>query len=146
MIGDWTGSVTVSSEGSDIQMACTVKVEWVSKNNFIRTTMSVALPDDVGKAESVSYVSYDADAQLYRAYVFQDTSPLAREESGTFDGTKLVLTGKAWAPAPGKPKQVFRTTCRQTADGLSMLTELKQGDSWTKVGEGTFKKAAASGG
>ena len=92
--------------------------------------------------EGITYTSYDSDAKLYRGYGFEDTSPQVREESGTVDGNKLVMTTKPWA-VMGQPAVPYRTTFALKGEDIHMLLEVKTGDDWTKLGEATFKKKPA---
>ena len=94
MIGEWSGTFTISMGGNDTPLQCGIKAEWAQKGNFLKTTMTVSMPDNGGKMEGITYLGYDSEGKVYRGFGFEDMSPIAREESGTLDGTKLVMTSK----------------------------------------------------
>jgi hypothetical protein len=137
MVGSWKGTFTVTMGGQEMQMACTAKIEWVHKGNFLRTDMTVDM-GEMGKSQGISYTSYDPKTKSYVGYGFEDISPQPREETGKFEGTKFVSISKPWEVMG--TSMPYRSTFESKPDGLYMLLEMKQGDEWVKMGESTLKK------
>lgn len=116
-----TGTMTVSTEGMFKKM--------VAKG----TTAGM-------ESLEISYIGWQESKKRIQMYTFTDWAPTPREEYGTFDGKTWVTVSEPW-DVPGVGVLVSRATLTKVSDKeLSITIEFKNGDSWDKVGKGTYKK------
>jgi len=136
MQGDWAGKQDFNTgDGSAMVGDATDRVELGIANKYLcemlSTTLSGRKPTDTRH-----FISYDAKAQKYTAWWFNDTSYHPTQLTGDLAGNKLVLMSDPSAPGP-----VLRATYEgPTADKLTFLLEMKNGDNWTRLFLTTYSK------
>lgn len=93
------------------------------------------------KMEGTLMLTFDPGDKKWKSWWFDGSSPGAMEMEGTFDGKKLIMTSKP-TPMPGADSHVtMRATWVKEAESkFGFLLEMKQGDAWINLMEGTYEK------
>lgn len=139
-VGEWTGTFKFTMEGMPAtEGPSTVKEEKVLGGMYHRTVYSVVLPG-LPALEGHSMLGYDTGEKKYKSWTFDNQAYSPREESGTFDGAKLVMISK---PQGGFVSRVTYTP--NGANEMHFLLEFQAGDKWTKAGECNFKRKVSTG-
>lgn len=136
MQGDWAGKQDFDTGGGPAMVGdATDRVEPGIANKYICEMLSTTLPNRK-PTDTRHFISYDAKAQKYTAWWFNDTSYHPTALTGDLTGNKLVLMSDPAAPGP-----VLRATYESpTADKLTFLLEMKNGDNWTRLFLTTYSK------
>ncbi len=129
MQGDWAGKQDFNMQGGAAMVGdATDRIELGIAGKYLCEMLSTSLPARK-PTDTRHFISYDGKAQKYTAWWFNDTSYHPTMLSGDFAGGKLVLTSDASAPGP-----VLRATYESpSADKLTFLLEMKDGDNWTRL-------------
>jgi hypothetical protein len=136
MQGDWAGKQDFNTNGGPAMVGdATNKVEMGIANKYLCETLSTILPGRK-PTDTRHFISFDAKAQKYTAWWFNDTSYHPTALTGDLTGNKLVLMSDASAPGP-----LLRATYESPSAGtLTYMVEMKNGDSWTKLFLTTYSK------
>ena len=138
MVGDWVTNMKWLQPGAEMEMPGTMKVEW--DGQFLKT--SSVMEAGPMKMTETQYLGWDAKSKKYVGYTFTNFAPTPRIERGDYDGTKLVGVSDPW-DAPGMPNIIGRGMIVRKNDNEGTFTlEFKNGDTWTKVAKGTYKRNA----
>ncbi len=137
MIGTWSGNVKMSFEGMDMEGVMTYNVS--KSGQFIKMS---SVWDAMGmKMMEDAYVGWDAGKGKYSCHTFTNMAPTPRVEWGEVKGDTQTWISEPWAGAPGAPPTVSRASLTRVSNTQMKFTlEFKAGDTWTKVGDGVFKK------
>jgi hypothetical protein len=140
MEGDWSGKQVFNTNGGPAMVGdATDRVELGIAGKYLCEMLSTTLPGRK-PTDTRHFISYDKQTGKYTAWWFNDTSYHPTELSGDFDGSKLVLISAASAPGP-----VLRATYESpTADKLTFLLEMKNGDDWTSLFLTTYSRKAGA--
>jgi hypothetical protein len=136
MQGDWVGKQDFNTNGEPAMVGdATDRVELGIANKYICEMLSTTLPGRK-PTDTRHFISYDVKAQKFTAWWFNDTSYHPTALTGDLTGNKLVLMSDAAAAGP-----VLRATYESpSADKLTFLLEMKNGDNWTKLFLTTYAK------
>ena len=142
--GNYKGQVTFHFGPQTMTGSCTAKSERWLNDRYLRTMIGYTMktpgaPDT--KVEGMHMLSYDPQTKQYVGYWFDGTVSFAMHMTGNFDGDKLVMISDPTPMESGGPTGIMRSSWWKTNDGISFSLELKQGDNWMPMMEGTFKKA-----
>lgn len=139
MQGDWSGNQDFNMQGGPAVIgAATDHIELGIAGKYLCETLSTTLPDRK-PTDTRHFISYDKQTGKYKAWWFNDTSYHPMELTGDLTGNKLVLMSDPSAPGP-----LLRATYENpSADKLTFLLEMKNGDSWTKLFLTTYTKKPA---
>ena len=140
MVGEWSGKVKWTMAGvPESEETMDFKVDW--DGNFLRSTSKMTMMG-MSVTESV-YIGWDAKSNKYLCHTFTNLSNDPRIERGTLDGKTFTTVSDPWSVMGSEA--VGRATQRLNDDGsIYFLLEMKEGDKWTKMSEGTFKKKTAT--
>lgn len=139
MIGEWTGSVNWTMEGMEGEMTHNLKHEW--EGQFMKMT---ATGEMMGMTfTEVSYLAWDAKEKKLVSWTFTSFAPLPRIEKGTITGNTIVFISDPWDVPGGGPTVSRATLIKKSDSEMTLLLEFKEGDSWSKVGDGVYKKKPA---
>ena len=137
MMGNWSGNVKMSMEGMDMEGMMTYSVTW--SGQFLKSTstwdvMGIKITED-------GYTGWDAAKGKYSSYTFTNMAPTPRIEWGEMKDDTTIWTSEPWVTSHEAPATVSRATLAKLSNNeLKFSLEFKTGDTWTKVGEGVFKK------
>lgn len=135
-LGSWSGKVnwTMPDMTGETDYAFTNEVV----GQFIRSTSKMVVAGM--SIEEVGYIGYDPDKKKYSSHTFTNMAPTPRVEWGVADGdSKLVFHSEPWN-VMGSATSSRATILRKGADEMSFILEFKTGETWSKVGEGNFKR------
>jgi len=140
MQGDWTGKQDFNMQGGPAMVGdATDRIETGIAGKYLCEMLSTTLPGRK-PTDTRHFISYDAKAQKYTAWWFNDTSYHPTALTGDLAGNKLVLMSDASAPGP-----VLRATYESpTTDKLTYLLEMKNGDTWTRLFLTTYQRKTAA--
>jgi hypothetical protein len=140
MQGDWAGKQDFNSQGGPAMVGdATDRIELGIAGKYLCEMLSTTLPGRK-PTDTRHFISYDAKAQKYTAWWFNDTSYHPTALSGDLAGNRLVLMSDASAPGP-----VLRATYESpSADKLTYLLEMKDGDNWTRLFLTTYLRKTAA--
>lgn len=136
LLGEWEGvmKMTIPGTSDPIDLKSTVSVKLYGP--YQETIYTMEMPG-APKFTGHQFLTYDSANKTYRSWGFDDNTNEPREESGTWDGKKLVMTSK---PHGGT---VTRTTFQPKGKNeISFLLEMKQGEEFVKLGDCIFKRKA----
>jgi hypothetical protein len=134
-IGTWEGTVKWSMPGMEGDSKMTMKSEW--EGLFMKQTSTTEMQGM--KMLEVGYLGYDPDKKKYSFHTFTSFAPTPRIEWGTVEGTKAVFVSDPWN-VMGQVTSSRATVVKKGDSEMAFTLEFKQGNSWSKVAEGTFKK------
>lgn len=136
MQGDWAGKQEFDTGGGPSMVGdATDRVELGIAGKYLCEMLSTTLHDRK-PTDTRHFISFDAKSGKYTAWWFNDTSYHPTPLTGDLTGGKLVLMSDSAAPGP-----VLRATYESpTADKLTFLLEMKNGDNWTKLFLTTYAK------
>lgn len=137
MVGSWEGSTKYNMEGMDMESKDTMDIRW--DGQFLRITNV----GDMGpmKMTETMFISWDAASKKYKSWSFTNFAPTPRIETAEAMGDKFVSISEPWSVPGMAEATVSRFTMTKKSDTeVSFLLEFKEGDKWTKVGEGSAKK------
>jgi hypothetical protein len=139
MQGDWTGKQVFNTNGGPAMVGdASDRVELGIAGKYLCETLSTTLPSRK-PTDTRHFISYDRQTGKYTAWWFNDTSYHPTELTGVLAGSKLVLLSDTSAPGP-----VLRATYESpSADKLTFLLEMKNGDNWNSLFLTTYSKKAA---
>jgi hypothetical protein len=138
MQGDWMGKQDFNMQGGAAMVGdATDRIDLGIAGKYLCEMLSTTLPGRK-PTDTRHFISYDAKAQKYTAWWFNDTSYHPTALTGDLAGNKLVLMSDASAPGP-----VLRATYESpTPDKLTYLLEMKNGDNWTRLFLTTYLRKA----
>lgn len=135
-LGTWEGNVKWSMPGMDDEMT----MAWTSvmDGNFMKSTSTMDMMGQ--KVTETGYLTWDAKQSRYSYWTFTNFAHMPRVEHGTLDGDKMVMISEPWDAGMGEATVSRATVAKKGDTELTFLLEFKQGETWNKVAEGTFKK------
>jgi hypothetical protein len=138
MQGDWTGKQDFNTGGPAMVGDATDKIQPGIAGKYLCEMLSTTLPGRK-PTDTRHFISYDKQSGKYTAWWFNDTSYHPMALTGDLTGNKLVLLSDASAPGP-----VLRATYESpSADKLTFLLEMKDGDHWNRLFLTTYMKSGA---
>ena len=142
MQGDWAGKQDFNTDSGPAMVGdATDHIESGIAGKYICEMLSTTLPGRK-PTDTRHFISYDRQTGKYKAWWFNDTSYHPMELTGDVAGNRLVLMSDASAPGP-----VLRATYESpTADKLTFLLEMKNGNSWTRLFLTTYARKAGDAG
>ncbi len=140
MQGDWSGKQDFNNQGGPAMVGdATDRIEIGIAGKYLCETLSTTLPGRK-PTDTRHFISFDKQSGKYTAWWFNDTSTHPSELTGDLTENKLVLLSGASGPGP-----VLRATYESpSANTLTFLLEMKQGDNWTKLFLTTYSNRAVS--
>ena len=88
-------------------------------------------------------MAWDAKEKKFVSWTFTNYAPMPRVDKGTMTGNTFVSISEPW-DAPGMEGTVGRFTMIKKSDSeMTFVLEFKEGDSWSKVADGGYKKKTA---
>jgi hypothetical protein len=140
MQGDWAGKQVFNTNGGPAMVGdASDRVEIGIAGKYLCEMLSTTLPERK-PTDTRHFISYDKQTGKYTAWWFNDTSYHPTALTGELAGNKLVLMSDPAAPGP-----VLRATYESaSADKLTFLLEMKNGDSWTRLFLTTYSKNAGA--
>ena len=138
MQGNWAGKQNFNTDGGPAMVGdATDRIELWIAGKYLCEMLSTTLPGRK-PTDTRHFISFDKQAGKYSAWWFNDTSTHPTQFSGDLTGNKLVLMSEANGPGP-----VLRATYETpSANTLTFLLEMKQGDAWTSLFLTTYTKAS----
>jgi hypothetical protein len=139
MRGEWAGKQDFNTGGDAAMVGdATDKVEVGIAGKYLCEMLSTTLPGRK-PTDTRHFISYDKQSGKYTAWWFNNTSYHPMALTGDLAGNKLVLMSDGSAPGP-----VLRATYESTsADKLTFLLEMKDGDKWDRLFLTSYSKAGA---
>jgi Protein of unknown function (DUF1579) len=139
MQGDWAGNQNFDTGGGPALVgAATDRIDLGIAGKYLCEMLSTTMPGRK-PTDTRHFISFDRQTGKYTAWWFNDTAYHPMELTGDLAGNKLVLMSDASAPGP-----VLRATYESpTADKLTFLLEMKNGDNWTRLFLTTYSKKPA---
>lgn len=137
IIGDWVGEISMSAMGMDMSGTSTYKVSWHGqqmKIDSVQVLMGMEMPE-------TSFTAWNPETKKYEYWGYSHMAPMPRHEVGELKDGKLVMVSDPWT-VMGQTT-VSRSTMWLDGEKLKFLLEFKEGDSWNKVGDGTFTRKSA---
>lgn len=137
MVGSWVGTTKYNMEGMEMESKDSLEIRW--DGQFLR----LVNVGDMGamKMTETMFIGWDAASKKYKSWAFTNFSPTPRIETAESSGDKYVSVSEPWMVPGMAEATVSRFTMTKKSDTeVSFLLEFKEGDSWTKVGEGSAKK------
>ncbi len=140
MQGDWSGKQNFNNQGGPPMVGdATDRIEIGIAGKYLCEMLSTTLPGRK-PTDTRHFISFDKQSGKYTAWWFNDTSTHPSELTGDLAGNKLVLLSSSSGPGP-----VLRATYESpSANTLTFLLEMKQGDNWAKLFLTTYSKKAAA--
>jgi hypothetical protein len=143
LVGNFKGEATFYFGPSKMTSTCTAKGERALNGRYIHTMIGYemkmqGMPNSI--IQGMHMLTYDPQAKQYVAYWFDGTVSYAMHMVGNFDGNKLVMISDPTATEPGGPVGIMRSTWWKTDKGAGFSLEVKQGDNWSTMMDGTFEK------
>jgi len=134
LIGEWDGVMKATFPGSTEPMNVPTHVSVKLFGAYQETIYTMSMPGGP-KFTGHMFLTYDATAKSYRSWGFDDEANEPREETGTWDGKKLVMTSKS------QGGMVTRTTFEpKSKNEVAFTLEVKEDDKFTKIGEVVYKR------
>ena len=134
MTGEWDGIMKATFPDSPDPIDVPSHVSVKLFGSYQETVYTMNMPEGA-KFTGHMFLTYDANAKSYRSWGFDDQANEPREETGTWDGKKLVMTSK---PQGG---MVTRTTFEpKTKDEVYFVLEVKNGDNFMKIVDVVYKR------
>jgi hypothetical protein len=140
MQGDWTGKQVFNTNGGPATIGdATDRVEMGIAGKYLCEMLSTML---AGRkpTDTRHFISYDKQTGKYTAWWFNDTSYHPTALTGDLAGSKLVLMSDSSAPGP-KLRATYESP---SADKLTFLLEMKDGENWTSLFLTTYSKKAGA--
>jgi hypothetical protein len=140
MQGDWAGKQVFNTDGGPATVGdATDRIELGIAGKYWCEMLSTTLPGR-NPTDTRHFISYDKQSGKYTAWWFNDTSYHPTALTGNLAGGKLVLMSDPSAPGP-----LLRATYESpSADKLTFLLEMKNGDTWTSLFLTTYSKKAGA--
>ncbi|MGI8924286.1 MAG: DUF1579 family protein [Fimbriimonadales bacterium] len=142
MVGEWTTSFKMYPPGEGMEPMSstgTSSTKMALGGRYLHTMATFSM-GDMGSFEGMQMLSYDPDAKKWKATWFDSMSSAGMEMTGDLVGHTMTLISKP-TPMHGMGDQTFRATATKVSDReMSFLLEMKDGDKWTKMIEGTYTK------
>ena len=139
MQGDWSGKQNFNTGNGPAMVGDAIdRVDLCIAGRYVCEMLSTTLPGRK-PTDTRHFISFDKQSGKYTAWWFNDTSTHPSEFTGDLAGNKLVLMSSGSGPGP-----VLRATYESTsANTLTFLLEMKQGDAWSKLFLTSYTKKAA---
>jgi hypothetical protein len=140
MQGDWSGKQNFNNTDGPVMVGdATDRIEIGIAGKYLCEMLSTTLPGRK-PTDTRHFISYDKQSGKYTAWWFNDTSTHPSELMGDLAGNKLVLLSSPSGPGPA-----LRATYESpSANTLTFLLEMKQGENWTKLFLTSYSKKAAA--
>jgi hypothetical protein len=107
---------------------------------YVQSNATISM-GTMGSIEGTMMSTYDPDAKMYRAWWFDNTSSIGMEFTGELKGEVITFTSKP-TNLPGMGETVMRATYTRKSDSeLNFKLEMKQGDTFTPLMQGDYKKS-----
>lgn len=139
LVGNWEGTVKMfdpSGTSKEIKSSVRSTMALGGTHLHFMQTMSMEGMEFAG----LLLATYDAQKKKYVSWWYDQMAAEPVASEGEFLGSKLVLVSKP-VEMPGMGSATFRSTYDKKSDTeLVFLLEMKMGEGWSKVMEGTFKK------
>ena len=136
LVGEWQGTMSMQMPGAPKPQAVKSTVSVKVFGAYQETVYTMEMPG-MGKFTGHSFTKWDPEAKAYKSWTFDDMADAPREETGTFDGKKLVMLS---APQGGMVTRISYEN--KGKDAVGFLIEMKSGDSFAKLGECLYKRIA----
>jgi hypothetical protein len=141
--GEWVGKQNFDTGGAPMVAEVNARFQDAIGGRYIEESLFVTVPGRK-PSDTRHFLTFDAKANLYKAWWFNDSSVGAMELEGTLTGNKLVLMSKPAATGAG-PATVFRATYEKLVDGkLTYMLEMKNGEEWRRLFMTTYTKKSAA--
>jgi hypothetical protein len=137
LTGQWEGDFNWNMMGVESDSKMTISAEW--EGQFLKLVQTTEVPG-MDKMIDNSYLGWDAKEKKYRMWSFSNYSPNPRIESGTLEGSKLVMTSEPWDTGMGDPITGRGTMTKRSENEIHFSLEFQMNGTWEKVGEGLLKK------
>jgi Protein of unknown function (DUF1579) len=137
MVGEWTTKSKWTMPGMEpMDVASSFKAEW--DGQFLK---QVASSEFVGfmKMTETMMLGYDASKGEYVSYAFTNFAPTPRIEHGKLTGDVLVMVCDSW-DVMGSVSTSRSTLTKLSNDEAKFKLEFKEGDKWSVVTEGVYKR------
>jgi hypothetical protein len=109
----------------------------ILNGRYLQSMNTYEMPG-MGQLAGVFMVTYNPAMKMWVGHWFDSTAPEAMVLTGTLENNKLTLTSKAAEMMPE-----MRSTYTKDGDSVKFMLEMKQGEAWAPLMEGTFTKVAA---
>jgi hypothetical protein len=141
MQGDWAGKQDFNTDSGPAMVGdATDRIDLGIAGKYLCEMLSTTLPGRK-PTDTRHFISFDAKTGKYAAWWFNDTSYHPTQLTGELAGNKLVLMSDSSAPGP-----VLRATYESpSADKLTFLLEMKNGENWTRLFLTTYSKKTGAG-
>ncbi len=134
-IGEWQGTVKMTVEGMDMDMVSTLKISQ-KDNVLVYDGMHEAMGS---KMTELGYLWWDEAKKRYSMFTLASFGEVPRMEHGTLTGNTLVMTSEPW-PIQGQVMESRAHLIKVGNDEIKFIIDFKEGDKWTKAGEGVYKR------
>jgi hypothetical protein len=137
--GEWKGKQEFNNPGGAAMVGdIVVHAKAVVGGRYIEELLSTTLPGRK-PTDSRHFIGYDAKANKYKAWWFNDTSNVPMQLEGVLEGNKLVLLSSPGPDGTGGP--VFRATYDKVSDNaMNYVLELQTGNSWRALFHNSYSK------
>jgi len=139
-VGDWTATLKTSFMGQTGTMKSNVTYKKVLGGLHLQG-MHEYIMDPSMKMTGMHVISYDAANKHWVSYWFDQSEPGAMEMTGPFDGDKIVMVSKPTKTQSMPGEIVMRASyIKKSAKSMEFKLEMKEGDKWAPMMEGTYTK------
>src|SRR5579863_6933963 len=140
MQGDWSGKQSFDTGGGPAMVGdATDRIDLCIAGRYVCEMLSTTLPGRKA-TDTRHFISFDKSSGKYTAWWFNDTSTHPSELTGDVEGNKLVLMSSSSGPGP----ELRATYESPSANTMTFLLEMKQGDNWTKLFLTTYSKKVSA--
>lgn len=137
LMGHWEGEFKWNMMGVESDSKMTIEAGW--EGQFLKLVQTTEVPG-MEKMIETGYLGWDAKEKKYRMWSFSNYSPYPRIESGSLQGSKLVMTSEPWDTGMGDPITGRGTMDKRSDSEVHFSLEFQMNGTWEKVGEGVLKK------
>lgn len=140
-IGEWSGKETYHFEQTPTQGDAKVSSKMALGGRYVHSMHEMNVGET--KMEGMHMLTYDPDEKKWKGFWFDSTASGMMEMNGTVKDGVLEMISEPTAMPGTAEKMIMRATWTKKSDTeMTFLLEMKQGESWGKMIEGTYKKAA----
>lgn len=140
ILGKWSGTHTFNDPGGKPSKSkAEIVFDRYLGKRFVRGTFTGSIAG-MGKMEGVHLTTFDPQSKSWKGWWFDNFESGVMEVDGTLKNGVLSQTSKP-IEMPGAGPQTFRSTyTRVDAKHLKFRLEVKTGDGWTTMMEGSYAK------